>query len=177
MIDSLEAENRLRMKRNQHPLTYQEAYNLLTQLLKGDVLGACHSANIHWNAYSMEEDGFVSNNHRGERNGNNQRGNQKGGRGGKGKSSSGRGKFSNRGKPYERKDDPVWAHCKEFNSASGCTTQNCTKKHTCSQRMGGGIICNQKTHGRTTHEAQYWLVTASSYNDYTFVSYIPQLLM
>ena len=73
------------MKRNQHPLTYQEAYSLLTQLVGGDVLNACHSANIHWNAYNMEEDGFFSNNHPGERNGNNQRGNQKGGRGGKGK--------------------------------------------------------------------------------------------
>ena len=99
MVNSLETENRSRMKRNQHPLTYQEAYSLLTHLVGGDVLNPYHSANIHWNAYNMEEDGLVSNNHRGERN---QRGNQKGGRGGRGKSSSGRGKFSNKGKPYGR---------------------------------------------------------------------------
>ena len=137
LINSLETENCSRMKRNQHPLTYQEAYSLLTQLIGGDVLNACQSAKINWNSYNMEENGLVSNTHRRERN---QRGNQRGGRGGKGKSSSGRGKFSNKGKPYERRDDPVWAHCRDFNSASGCTTQNCPKKHTCSQRMGGGII-------------------------------------
>ena len=94
LINSLETENRSRMKRNQHPLTYHEAYSLLTQLIGGDVLNACQSANINWNSYNMEENGLVSNTHRGERN---QRGNQRGGRGGKGKSSSGRGKFSNKG--------------------------------------------------------------------------------
>ena len=155
LINNLETENRSRMKRNQHPLTYQEAYSLLTQLIGGDVLHACQSAKSNWNSYNMEDDGSVSNNHRGDRN---QRGNNKVGRGGKGKSSSGRGKFSNKGRHHEQGNDPVWAHCRDFNASSGCTTQNCPKKHTCSQRMGGGIICNQKTHGRSTHEEQYWNV-------------------
>ena len=52
-------------------------------------------------------------------------------------------------------DDPIWAFCKDFNSANGCTTANCTKKHSCSQRLAGGIICNQKTYWRPQHDAQY----------------------
>ena len=98
LINSLETENRCRVKRNQHLLTYPEAYNLLTQLLGGDVLNACHSANIYWDVFTTAnlEEGLISNSQRGGRNGSNQQGNQGGGRGGRGKSSSGRGKFSGR---------------------------------------------------------------------------------
>ena len=56
LINALETENRSRIKRNQHPLTYQEAYSLLTQLIEGDVLHACQSAKINWNSYNIEED-------------------------------------------------------------------------------------------------------------------------
>ena len=152
LINNLETENRSRLKRNQHPLTYQEAYSLLTQLIGGDVLHACQSAKSSYNSHGDSNDDIVSNNNR---NNNNHRGNQRGNRGGRGKSSSGRGKSSNKGRQQEQKNDPVWAHCRDFNAASGCSTQNCPKKHTCSQRMSGGIICNQKTHGRSTHEDQY----------------------
>ena len=38
LVNSLETEKRCRAKRNQHPLTYPEAYALLTQILGGDDL-------------------------------------------------------------------------------------------------------------------------------------------
>ena len=160
LINSLETENRCRLKRNQHPLTYTEAYSLLTQILGGDVLNACQSANIHYDVFTSAtfEERFISDDrnvgNRGGK-GNNGRGNNsfQRGRGNRGGNSSGRGRGSNRN--YGRKDNPMWAYCRDFNSDGGCSTQNCPKKHSCSQRLAEGIICNQKTHGRTNHDAQY----------------------
>ena len=156
LINSLETENRCRLKRNQHPLTYTEAYSLLTQILGGDVLNCCQSANIHYDIFSsatfegqlISDDRNVGNRGRGKRG----RGFQRG-RGNRGNNSSGRGRGSNRN--FERKINPLWAYCRDFNSEGGCSTQNCPKKHSCSQRLAEGVICNQKTHGRTTHDAQY----------------------
>ena len=106
LVNSLETENRCRAKRSQHPLIYYEAYNLPTQLVGGDVLNACHSANINWDVYTSAtlEEGLISDDHKGGiRNGSNHRGNQQG-RGRQGKSSSERGKSSGRNNQQERKD-------------------------------------------------------------------------
>ena len=64
LVNSLETENRCRAKRGQHPLTYYEAYALLTQLVGGDVLNACQSANINSDVYTsanLEEGCIVMN--------------------------------------------------------------------------------------------------------------------
>ena len=46
LINALETENRSRGKRNESPLTYNEAYSMLNQLLGGDVVSACQSADL-----------------------------------------------------------------------------------------------------------------------------------
>ena len=97
LINSLETENRCRLKRNQHPLTYTEAYVLLTQILGGDVLNACQSANIRYDVFTSAtfEEGFISDDRNvGKRGGKGNRGrgnnNFQRGRGNRGGNSSGR---------------------------------------------------------------------------------------
>ena len=54
LINALETENRSRGKRHQPPLTYNEAYSMLTQLLGGDV---CQSANLKFDIFASGSDG------------------------------------------------------------------------------------------------------------------------
>ena len=57
LINALETENRSHGKRNQPPLTYNEAYAMLNQLLGGDVVSACQSANLRLDIFTASGSG------------------------------------------------------------------------------------------------------------------------
>ena len=130
---------------------------MLTQLVGGDVVSACQSANLRKDIFaaSMTEGSYKIPHlsevpRRQDRDDSTQSDvRRKGGKGGNSNRSA-RGK--NKGK---KKEDSIEQFCNELNSSSGCITVQCNKRHNCSRRHRGGIFCNQKTHRRSTHDDQY----------------------
>ena len=90
LINALETENRSRDKKNQPPLTYNEAYSMLNQLLGGDVISACQSANLRLDIFSASGTGgkytiprlSEGSGSKDKEDGNHSNGRRKGGRGG-----------------------------------------------------------------------------------------------
>ena len=133
-MNSLEAENRSRGKRGQPPLTYNEAFAMLNQLVGGDVLSACQSANLRWDLFSeaVFEEGYriprieshpykgQRTNHRNESR--HSEGQRRGGKGG----SYGRLTKGNKNFP-RNKGKSVDSLCKDFNSPSGCRQSLATR--------------------------------------------------
>ena len=131
---------------------------MLTQLLGGDVVSACQSANLKFDIFASGSDGKYTIPRLREDSGSKGKGGQGShqqhknhGKGGGGGSRSANG----RNRSDSVWEDPASQFCKEFNSASGCNTVPCNKKHNCNRRLRGGIFCNQKTHGKTTQDDQY----------------------
>ena len=156
LINALETENRSRGKRRQPPLTYNEAYSMLTQLLGGDVVSACQSANLKYDVYASTSEGKytiprLSEDSEGRSKGGHNSNHQKN----RGKGGGGNKPASGKNRNDSVRDDSYSQFCKDFNSPGGCNTLPCNKRHNCSRRLRGGIFCNQKTHGKTTHDEQY----------------------
>ena len=130
---------------------------MLTQLLGGDVVSACQSANLKYDIYASTSEGKYTIPRLSEESGSKGKGGQGSHHQNKNCGKGGGGNRSANGKNRSDsvREDPASQFCKEFNSASGCNMVPCNKRHNCSRRLRGGIICNQKTHGKTTHDDQY----------------------